>query len=55
MINLREQLKPGDQVRTWCSKCGRATLHVWQPGTARPLRCTEHAAEAIKTVERRMK
>lgn len=35
----QEYLKPGDKIKTYCSKCKRATWHVY--GLWPPLKCLD--------------
>lgn len=34
-------LRPGDIIDTWCSTCGHATRHVYQPEQFCKLKCLE--------------
>lgn len=42
----RGPLVSGDVFFSNCGRCRRTTRHVWQPGTASPLKCMECEEEA---------
>ena len=45
-------LRPGDIIDTWCSKCGHATPHVYQPEQFRKLKCLECPAAEVGIIEK---
>ena len=46
-------VRPGDIIESWCSKCGHATPHVYQPDEFCKLRCLTCPEQEKKQEEKK--